>query len=122
MAGSSRVIPIRRSWFVGLSLLALALVLAAGAVLWQAVELTSLVAVSQRIEDIKPVAGAVRLILIGLLAIFWPRLVCLTARARNANERTRAHWLALRWRVTGWLLVIELVLGHNLLGRFLGAL
>jgi hypothetical protein len=121
MAGSSRVIPIRRSWFLGLSLLALALVLAAGAVLWQAVELTSLVAVSARIEGIKPVAGAVRLLLIGLLALSWPRLVDLVAHARNANDCTRAHWLALRWRVTGWLLVIELVLGHNLLGRFLGA-
>jgi hypothetical protein len=122
MAGSSRVVPGRRSWFVGLSLLALALVLPAGALLWQAVELTSLVAVSQRIEDIKPVAGTVRLLLVGLLALFWPRLVHFAARVRNANERTRAHWLALRWRVTGWLVVIELVLGHNLLGRFLGAI
>ncbi len=122
MAGSSKPVPFRRSWFLGLSLLALALVLAAGALLWQAVELTSLAAVSERIAGIKPVAGAVRLLLIGLLAIFWPRLVYLAARARNADERTRANWLALRWRVTGWLLVIELVLGHNLLGRFLGAI
>jgi hypothetical protein len=121
MAGSSRVIPIRRSWFVGLSLLALALVLAAGAVLWQAVELTSLAALSEHIEGIKPVAGAVRLLLIGLLALFWPWLVDFVARARDASDRTRTHWLALPWRVTGWLLVIELVLGHNLLGRFLGA-
>ena len=122
MAGSSRTVSFRRSWFLGLSLLTLALVLAVGALLWQSVELTSLVAVSQRIDDIKPIAGAVRLLLIGLLAIFWPRLVYLAARARNADERTRANWLALRWCVTGWLLVIELVLGHNLLGRFPGAI
>jgi uncharacterized membrane protein YhaH (DUF805 family) len=121
MAASSRVVPFRRFWFVGLSLLAFALVLAAGALLWQAVELTSLATVSERIAGIKPVAGTVRLLFIGLLAIFWPRLVYLAARARNADERTRAHWLALRWRVTGWLLVIELVLDHNLLGRFLSA-
>ena len=121
MVGSSRVVPGRRSWFLGLSLLALALVLAAGVVLWQAVELTSLAVVSERIEGIKPVASGIRLLLIGLLALFWPQLVRFAGRARNADERTRAHWLALRWRVTGWLLVIELVLGHNLLGRFLGA-
>jgi hypothetical protein len=40
--GSSRAVPFRRSWFWGLSLLALGLVLAVGVVLWQAVELKSL--------------------------------------------------------------------------------
>ncbi|EAR22268.1 hypothetical protein NB231_05145 [Nitrococcus mobilis Nb-231] len=30
--------------------------------------------------------------------------------------------MALRWRVIGWLLVIELVLGQNLIVRFLGAI
>lgn len=121
MAGSSRGLSFRRSWFLGLSLLALALVLAVGALLWQAVELMSLAAVSERIEGLTPVAGAVRLFLIGLLASFWTRLVEFAARNRNVDDRTRTHWLALRWRVTGWLLVIELVLGQNLLGRFLSA-
>jgi hypothetical protein len=121
MAGSSRVVPGRRSWFQGLSLLALALVLAIGAMLWHVIELTSLAAVSERIENIKPVASGVRLLLIGLLALYWPRLMEWTARVQNANDHARTHWLALRWRVTGWLLVIELVLGHNLLERFLGA-
>ncbi len=122
MAGSSKPVPSRRYWFLGLSLLALALVLAVGALLWQAVELTSLAAVSRTIDDFKPLAGAVRLILIGLLALFWPRLVAFAARTRNADDRTKAYWLALRWRVTGWLLVIELVLGQDLLGRFLTAI
>jgi hypothetical protein len=101
--------------------LALALVLAVGALLWQAVELTSLAAVSERIEAIKPVAGAVRLVLIALLALFWRRLVDLVAHARNAGDHTRAHWLKLRWPVTGWLIVTELVLGQDLLGCFLSA-
>ena len=122
MAGSSRAVPIRRSWFVGLSLLALALVLAVGAILLQAVELTSLAIVSERIADFKPVAGGVRLLFIGLLALLWPQFVDLAARTRNADDRTRTHWLTLRWRVTSWLLVIELVLGQDLLGRFLGAI
>jgi hypothetical protein len=119
MAGSSRTVSLRRSWFLGLSLLALALVLAVGALLWQVVELTSLAAVAERVEGIKPVAGAIRLLLIALLALFWQRLVDLVAHARDVSDGTRTHWLALRWRVTGWLLVIELVLGQDLLGRFL---
>ena len=122
MAVSGKSEPFKRSWFVGLSLLALALVLAVGALLWQVVELTSLVIVSERIADIKPVVGGVRLLLIGLLALFWLRLVDFAARARNVDERIRTRWLALRWRVTSWLLVIELVLGQDLLGRFLGAI
>ena len=122
MAGSSSAVSFRRSWFVGLSLLALALLLAVGAILWQAVELTSLAIVSERIADFKPIAGGVRLLLIGLLALFWPRLVDFAARARSVDERIRTRWLALRWRVTSWLLVIELVLGQDLFGRFLGAI
>jgi hypothetical protein len=122
MAGSSKPIPSRRYWFPGLSLLALVLVMTVGALLWQAVELTSLAAVSRTIDAFKPVAGVVRLTLIGLLALFWPRLVAFAARTRNAGGRTKVHWLALRWRVTGWLLVIELVLGQDLLGRFLAAI
>ena len=119
MAGSSRAISSRRRWFLGLSLLALALVMTVGVLLWQAVELTSLARVSDWIEDIKPLAGGIRLLLIGLLALFWPRLVAFAARTRNADRRTKVHWLGLRWRVTCWLLVIELVLGQDLLGRFL---
>ena len=122
MAVSGKSEPFKRSWFVGLSLLALALVLAVGALLWQVVELTSLVIVSERIADIKPVVGGVRLLLIGLLALFWLRLVDFAARARNVDERIRVHWLALRWRISGWLLVIELMLGQDLLGRFLGTI
>ncbi len=122
MAGSSKPIPSRRYWFPGLSLLALTLVMTVGALLWQAVELTSLAAVSRTIDGFKPVAGGVRLLLIGLLALFWPRLVAFAACTRNADNHTKAHWLALRWRVTGWLLVIELVLGQDLLGRFLTAI
>ncbi len=122
MAGSSRAISSRRRWFLGLSVLALVLVLAVGALLWQAVELTSLAAVSRTIDAFKPIVGVVRLLLIGLLALFWPWLVAFTARTRNADDRTKAHWLALRWRVIGWLLVIELVLGQDLLGRFLVAI
>jgi len=86
------------------------------------VELTSLAAVSERIAGIKPVAGGVRLLLIAVLALVWPRLVAFAARTRSADDLTRTHWLTLRWRITGWLLVIELVLGQDLLGRLLGTI
>lgn len=119
MAGFSNGFFSRRCGFLGLLLLTLVLVVVVGVLLWQAVALTSLTTVARTVEDVKPVAGGVRLLLIGLLALAWPRWVAFVARARNVDERTKAHWLALRWRVTGWLLIIELVLGQNLLGHFL---
>ena len=111
----------RRRGLVGLSLLAVVLSLIVGAWLWQAAELSSVSQVSDQVERLKPIASAVRLALIGLLAALWPRLVCLAYRYGRIEESKRARLLAERWRVAGWLLVIELALGQNLLGQFFTA-
>ena len=112
----------RRRWFVTLSLVAALAVIAIGALLWQAVELSSLTAVSSRVEQVKPLMSALRLATIGLLAVAWPQLApwisSLRARASADDEATRARWMVLRWRIVGWLLVIELIIGQNLCGRF----
>ncbi|MCP5414685.1 MAG: hypothetical protein H6961_08770 [Chromatiaceae bacterium] len=42
-------------------------------------------------------------------------------RAGRIGEQQRDDLLAQRWRLLGWLLVIELVLGQDLLGRFFAA-
>jgi hypothetical protein len=104
----------RRRGLFGLSVLAVVLSVGVGVWLWQTVELSSVSRVAEQVEQLKPVAGAIRLALIGLLAVFWPRLVDLAWRFARVNEGKRAHLLAQRWRVVGWLLVIELVLGQNL--------
>ena len=122
MAGSNNGFFSRRAGFLGLSLLAIVLVLSVGALLWQAVTLTSLAAVAHAVEQFKPVATGIRLLLIGLLALAWPRIAVFIVHTHNADKRTKSHWLALRWRVIGWLLIIELVLGQNLLGRCLAAI
>ena len=103
----------RRRWFFTLSGVAAGAVMAIGVVLWQGVELSSLSVVAQRVDQAKPLLGGLRLALIGLLALFWPWL-----RGRADDEPARARWMALRWRIAGWLLVIELVIGQNLVGRF----
>ena len=46
----------------------------------------------------------------------WPRLVYLAHQSRPDRREKRDSLLALRWRVVGWLLVIELMLGQNLFG------
>ena len=121
MAGFSKATIVRRRGLVGLSVLAVVLSLIVGAWLWHAAELSSVSQVSDQVEQLKPVASSVRLALIGLLAALWPRLVGLSFRYGRIEESKRASLLAERWRVAGWLLVIELVLGQNLLGQFLTA-
>lgn len=122
MAAFSSGAQMRRRWFLTLSLVAVGGVIAVGLVLWQAVELNSLSTVSERVAVAKPFASAIRCALIGLLALAWPRLPALWTGANDSDDRTHTHWMALRWRVVGWLIVIEIVLGQNLIGRFLGAI
>lgn len=119
MAVCSNGIGLRGRWFLTLSLVAAAAVIVVGVVLWQAVELSSLTIVSERVDRLRPLLGGMRLALIGALAVVWPWLSLLTSRADH--ETMRARWMAMRWRVVGWLLVIELVIGQNLLGRFFSA-
>ena len=117
MAVSSKTAAMRRRGLLGLTLLAVVLTIAVGVVLWQAVELSSVSTVSAQIDQFKPFASGVRLALIGLLAALWPRLVHLAHRSGRVDDSQRDSLLAQRWRVVGWLLVIELMIGQNLFGR-----
>ena len=122
MAVFSNGAQLRRRWFLTLSLVAAVGAIAVGVILWRAVGLSSLSTVSERVAAARPFASAIRFAFIGVLALAWPRLPAFWAGAKGSDDLTHARWMALRWRVVGWLLVIELVLGQNLIGRFLGAI
>ena len=81
MAAFSNGTGLRRRWFLTLSLVAAAAVIVVGVVLWQAVELSSLATVSERVDRLKPLLGGIRLALIGALAVVWPWLSSLRSRA-----------------------------------------
>jgi len=110
-----------RSGLVVMSLLAFILVLAVGAYLWQAIEASSLSVVQTQIGQLKPVLTILRLLLIGLLALFWPTLMNLLYRLGRVDAEGRVRLLTLRWHVTAWMAVFELILGQNLLGQFFAA-
>ena len=114
----SKVPYMRRRWFVGLSLLAVGLIFAVGALLWQAAELTSLSVVSDRVAQLKPFAGAIRLLFIAVLAALWTSLVNLAVRYGRVDAVDQSQLYALRWRVVVWLLIIELMIGQDLFSRF----
>ena len=109
---------VNRRGFLALSMLAIVLAAGASVLLWQVVELSSVVQVVARVDDLKTFATGIRLVLIGLVAALWPWLIGLANRAGRIGEQQRDDLLAQRWRLVGWLLVIELMLGQDLLARF----
>jgi len=117
----NKAVLVNRRGLLGLSVLAAALAAVVGVLLWRAVELSSVAQVAARVDEIKPVATGIRLALIGLVAALWPWLISLAHRAGRIGEERREDLLAQRWRLVGWLLVIELVLGQDLVGRFFTA-
>lgn len=122
MAAFHNRFAMRRRWFVMLTLLAFGLALGIGAFLWHSVQTSSVAAIQTRIEVMKPVATAIRLLLIGLVALTWSAMTRALHRWGRVDEVGAARLLSLHWRIVTWLVVIELMLGQNLLGRFISAL
>lgn len=115
-------IAMRRRWFVMLTLLAFGLALGIGAFLWQLVQTSSVTAIQTQMEAMKPVFTAIRFLIIGLIALSWPAVTQILFRWGRVDEAGVARLLSLRWRIVTWLIVIELMLGQNILGRFISAL
>ncbi|HFD87128.1 MAG TPA: hypothetical protein ENJ35_05590 [Gammaproteobacteria bacterium] len=113
---------LRRRGFFLLTLLAFALALVAGGILWHAIETSSVSEIQTRVDAMKPISTGIRLFLIALVAMVWPFVTSRLHRWRRIDEAQATAMLTLRWRIVIWLVVIELVLGQNLLGQVLGVL
>ena len=112
----------RRRWFVMLTLSALVLALGISVFLLHSAQTSSVMALQIRVEALKPIFTTIRFLLIGLVALSWPVLTSGLYRWGRVDEAGVARLLSLRWRIVTWVVVIELMLGQNLLGRFLAAL
>ncbi|MEA2079546.1 MAG: hypothetical protein U9P00_06755 [Pseudomonadota bacterium] len=115
-------IALRRRWFLLFTLLAFALTLGAGGILWYLVETSALSEIRARVDAVKPIFTGIRLFLIALIAIVWPFATGSLHRWGQIDEVQATTILALRWRIITWLVVIELVLGQNLLGQVVAVL
>jgi len=113
---------LRRRWFFLLTLLAFVLALGTGGILWHSVETSSVSEIQTRVDSMKPLFTGIRLFLIGLVAVAWPFVTNNLHRWGRIDESQATMMLALRWRVVTWLVVIEMVLGQNLLGQVLTVL
>jgi len=104
----------RRPWTIGLSLLALVLAMLTGAVLWDTVRTSSVLTLEDEVNALSPVLSVLRAGVIICVVALWPRLIRSLAQWHRAGESGIEALVALRWRIGGWLVVLELVLGQNL--------
>ena len=110
---------LQRRWFLLVTLLACAMALVAGGILWHSVETSSVIAIQTQVDALKPIFTGIRLSLIALVAVAWPFVTKNLHRWGRISEAKATAMLGVRWRIVTWLVVIELVLGQNLLGQVL---
>lgn len=84
-----------------------------GLILWDSVQTDSIEAIRNELDDWRPLLTGIRWTLIGGAALGWPLLCRWWARAQNLSPLQAQQLHMLRWRVLGWLVVIELTLGQG---------
>ena len=88
-------------------------VVIAGSLWWHAVEGPT--TIQARLAALAPVLALFRWAGIAVVVAGWP--VWVDCFGRQLSPEKRAHLKAYRWRIAGWLVVLELVLGQQLLAR-----
>ncbi len=76
-------------------------------------------AITRTLEAAQPWLFLWRLGLYGVLMGFWPAFCRHLARWRHWTEDQLQRLLAARWTVAAWLVVLELLLGQNVVGKFI---
>ena len=109
-------------WSFGLTLASFTFALVIGSILWHSIATSSIGEIQMRVDRMKPMFTASRLVLIAMVAIAWPFLVGYLHGLGQIDEAQRATLRALRSRIVIWLIVIEIVLGQSLLGQVLAVL
>jgi hypothetical protein len=105
----------KRPWFLRLCVLTIVSAIMIGAVLIVSLKSTSLESLQSSMDDYRTKMTAIRLTIIGLIALIWPKLVQHTERSGAISIERSTELRKLRWRIISWLLVIELLLGQNLI-------
>jgi len=95
--------------------MAVLLALLVGHFLWTGVHTYSVHAIRTRIDDWQPLLTGIRWMVLGTLALVWPQLCCWWRRAGDPDDDRARHLMTLRWRIVGWLVAIELILGQGAL-------
>ncbi|PCJ36261.1 MAG: hypothetical protein COA75_08515 [Cellvibrionales bacterium] len=105
----------KRKGFLWLSLVTALLTLLTGFFLWSSVQTHSVVTIREHIHQWQPVLAGIRWTVISGLALGWPGFCRWLVRSGRISIDKAQQMKALRWRIVGWLVVIELILGQSLL-------
>ena len=105
-----------------LAMLTVVLALIIGAVLMYALKASTVAAVQSSIDSYTPYLMGLRLLAIALIAYAWPKLIRYAQHSGRISTELETQLQSWRWRMVSWLLIIELLLGQNLVGRLLGAI
>lgn len=73
----------------------------------------------QRLDSMHATTTGIRWGVIGFIAMGWPVVVRVVQRRQRFSGEEIALLKSLRWRIAIWLVVIELLLGQNLIGQFI---
>ena len=109
----------KRRWFLRLCVLTIVSVITIGAALIISLKSTSLESLRANIDDYRINMTVARLSLIGLIALIWPKLVQSSELSGAISIERSIELKDFRWRIISWLLLIELLLGQNLIWRLL---
>jgi hypothetical protein len=112
---------LRRRALLAFSLLTLLLAGTVAIGLSHVVALNSLASVGASVARLGTFASVVRGVLIGALALCWPRFLTWLQCRGWITASDQAVFAAARWRIVGWLLIIELLLGQRALSHVVRA-
>lgn len=78
--------------------------------------------IGRSLEEARPWLFLLRFVFFGVLIGFWPVWVRLVTRWRRLTNAQGKRLSGARWTIAMWFLVLELVLGQNMVGRCLNLL
>ena len=105
----------QRRWFVRLSALAVILAVIMAGLLAVTGHHSDLETLHSNIQNYRLATTAVRLSAIALIALAWPKLVRASEQRGHISLERSVELQALRWRIVIWLLLIEALVGQNLI-------
>ena len=106
---------------IWLGLLALVLAAITGLVLWHSVQVSSVLSVQARLQSWQPLLSAARLGVLALVALGGLVLLHMRHRAGRIDVQSLGQRLARHWRLVAWLVVLEALLGQQLLRHLIAA-
>ena len=111
-----------RRWFLRLTILTIVLAFTISTVLMHGLEISSVIAVQSIVNSYTPYLTGLRFMVIGLIAYAWPKLIQYAQHSGRMSKERGTELESLRWRIVLWLLIIELLVGQNLIGHLLSAM